>query len=427
MTKRIVAIILILAVSSVAWMFLGGTTSGRTYNQNSKLYGKVEGLWGTIHEQQAPNVFYVQKTQKKVENDKGKIETLTETSTNNVTLDSSSVNVDFDLTHRKKGLLWYDTYKVDFSAAYKVKNPLTHAETFTINFAFPSQNAIFDNFRFSINGKPVEVNDFSQKVLAIPVVLEAGEEGVIEVGYVSQGLDKWFYKFGEGVNRVQQFSLNMTTNFKDIDFPANSISPTSKEKTASGWKLSWQYKNLISGFQIGMDMPEKLNPGPLASQMSFFAPVSLVFFFFVIFMISVIKDIKIHPMNYIFLAASFFAFHLLFSYIVDHLDIYIAFFVSTAVSMFLAISYMRLVVGARFAAVEVGLSQFIFLILFSFAHFFEGYTGLTITIGAILTLGVMMRLTAKINWAEKFEEMTSSSKIVYLNPNIKTGASEESL
>jgi inner membrane protein involved in colicin E2 resistance len=150
-------------------------------------------------------------------------------------------------------------------------------------------------------------------------------------------------------------------------------------------------------------MPNKLNPGPVASQISFFAPVSLLFFFFVVFMISTIKNINVHPMNYVFLAAAFFAFHLLFSYTVDHINIVLAFVISSMVSMFLVVSYMRIVVGARFAAVEVGLSQFIFLVLFSLAHFFEGYTGLTVTIGAILTLGVMMQLTAKINWEEKFK------------------------
>ncbi|MEK9179759.1 MAG: inner membrane CreD family protein [Patescibacteria group bacterium] len=248
------------------------------------------------------------------------------------------------------------------------------------------------------------------KSITVPVTLAKDQEIEIEIGYVSQGLDKWFYKFGDSVSSVKNFSLNMATDFRNIDFPENTISPSTKEKTATGWKLNWNFKNLISGFHIGMDMPNKLNPGPLASRISFFAPVSLIFFFFVVFMISVIKDIKIHPMNYFFIAAAFFAFHLLFSYTVDHLDIYLAFLISSVVSMFLVISYMRIVVGARFAAIEVGISQFIFLILFSLAHFFEGYTGLTVTVGGIFTLGVMMRLTAKINWEEKFKSSRETSR-----------------
>jgi hypothetical protein len=37
------------------------------------------------------------------------------------------------------------------------------------------------------------------------------------------------------------------------------------------------------------------------------------------------------------------------------------------------------------------------------AHFLEGYTGLTITIGAIITLGVVMQMTARIDWEAIFK------------------------
>ena len=43
-----------------------------------------------------------------------------------------------------------------------------------------------------------------------------------------------------------------------------------------------------------------------------------------------------------------------------------------------------------------------FLVLFSYAFFFEGYTGLTVTVGAIVTLFVLMQLTARVDWARVF-------------------------
>ena len=39
-----------------------------------------------------------------------------------------------------------------------------------------------------------------------------------------------------------------------------------------------------------MVMPEKLQPGPLAGQISYFAPVSLLFFFFLIFIITTLRE-----------------------------------------------------------------------------------------------------------------------------------------
>jgi inner membrane protein involved in colicin E2 resistance len=148
-------------------------------------------------------------------------------------------------------------------------------------------------------------------------------------------------------------------------------------------------------------MPQKLQPGPLAGRISFFAPVSLFFFFFLIFILSTLRGIDLHPMNYFFLACAFFAFHLLMAYLVDHVSIHVAFAAASLVSIALVVSYLRLVVNARFAVVDAGLAQLIYLVLFSYAFFFEGFTGLAVTIGAIVTLFVVMQMTGRIRWDEK--------------------------
>jgi hypothetical protein len=56
----------------------------------------------------------------------------------------------------------------------------------------------------------------------------------------------------------------------------------------------------------------------------------------------------------------------------------------------------------QFAVREAAIAQFIYLVLFSYAFFFQGITGLSITIGAILTLFVVMQMTGRIRWSEKF-------------------------
>jgi hypothetical protein len=101
-------------------------------------------------------------------------------------------------------------------------------------------------------------------------------------------------------------------------------------------------------------------------------------------------------MNYFFLATAFFSFHLLLAYLVDHISIHVAFLVSAAVSLFLVVSYLRLVVGTRFAAIEAGAAQLIYLVLFSYAFFLKGFTGLAITIGSIATLFVVMQMTGRV-------------------------------
>jgi inner membrane protein involved in colicin E2 resistance len=137
---------------------------------------------------------------------------------------------------------------------------------------------------------------------------------------------------------------------------------------------------------------------------TFFAPVSLLFFLAVMVMVGATSGPSLHPMHYWFIAAAFFAFHLLLAYLVDHVSVHVAFAVAAAVSLALVVSYLRVVTGMRDALLKAGAAQLIFLVLFSYAFFFEGFTGLSITIGAILTLFVLMQMTARVSWDDVFIE-----------------------
>ena len=57
-------------------------------------------------------------------------------------------------------------------------------------------------------------------------------------------------------------------------------------------------------------------------------------------------------------------------------------------------SYLRVVIGPTFAFREAAGAQFVYLVLFSYAFFLEGFTGLAVTIGAIITLFLVMQMTS---------------------------------
>ena len=266
---------------------------------------------------------------------------------------------------------------------------------------FPAQKAIYDGLQMEVNERTVALTTDDQGTVG-RATMGPGESASLHVAYRSQGLDCWRYQLGDGVAQARDFMLTMQTNFRDIDFADDTLSPTSKQPISGGWQLTWQYSNLVSGFQIGMTMPAKLQPGPLAGEISYAAPVSLFFFFFLMFIITALRKIDLHPMNYFFLATAFFAFHLLLSYLVDHISIHAAMVLASVVSVTLVVSYLRLVVGLRFAALEAGTAQLIYLVLFSYAFFWKGFTGLAITIIAIITLFVVMQVTGRIRWSERF-------------------------
>ena len=114
------------------------------------------------------------------------------------------------------------------------------------------------------------------------------------------------------------------------------------------------------------------------------------------------RSVNLHPMNYFFLACGCFAFQLLFAYLVDLIPLPVAFCISAAVSLILVSGYLSLATGRAFARIAA-IAQFAYMVLFSYSFFFDGLTGLTITIGAIATLALLMVTTARgSTGAEKF-------------------------
>jgi hypothetical protein len=391
--KRLIAISVIFGGAAVSWMILGQTLVGRTSESDTTQREKLTSLWGSSQTQAAPRIFARTMVSRK--------ERLIF-----VPIRSSRVNVNLDLEQQRKGLLWYNLYAVRFSGRYVVRNdsPSPHL---MLQLPLPSSGGSYIDLAYRIGGRAID-NATALNTDRVEFDLDPGRTTTIDVGYRSRGMDSWIYCFktdqsgGTGVESVRDFAMTMTTNFAAIDFPAQTLPPTTEVRSGDGWRLEWSYKSLVTSDGIGMVVPFPLQPGPLAERITFWAPIALLFYFFVMLLITTLRGIDLHPVNYFFLAAAFFAFHLLLAYLVDRVALELAFAICSAVSLFLTVTYLRLVVGLRFAAVESGLAQFIYLILFSYALFNEGWSGLTITIGAVTTLFVAMQLTGRIRWGERF-------------------------
>src|SRR5688572_27249094 len=231
MTKRIIAIAFIFVCASVAWAILGATIFARTYDSAAISDNRVTSTWGAPQNQAPPIASFkesVSRNEEITENGKTIVKTFYGEVTTLLPLESSSVNVALDLEHRQKGLLWYSTYKVGFAGIYGFRN--TSDKERTVNFVlnFPTSKAIYDDLVFTVDGTPVPVSN-EQNAAIGSVKLAAGQVASLAVGYRSQGLDEWRYSFGsKDVAQVKDFTLKMKTNFKDIDFPDNTLSPSEK-------------------------------------------------------------------------------------------------------------------------------------------------------------------------------------------------------
>ena len=376
--KRLFAVGFIFVMTVIAWMILGTSLSMRSRLKDPGAE-KVAELWGGAHTQKTPTIMA------------GSTRAAHEPA-------SSRIDVDLRLEYRRVGLLWYPVYNVVFDGVYEIRNAGDKSVTYTVVFTPPAKTVNLDEFAFgAVDGPSVSSDDANELRLAV----EPGAGRKFRLHYVSRGMDCWGYDFGKGQINVSDFELAAHTDFRNIDF--KTTSPSRKSETADGWDLTWKYiDSQRSNARITIEMPPRQHPGELAGRISFFAPVSLLFFLTVMVVICVMKDVQIHPMNYFFVSAAFFAFHLLLAYLVDHITIHSAFLISAAVSVLLVVTYLRLVTGARFALLYAGTAQLVFLIGFSYAFFFKGFAGLTVTIGAIVTLFVLGQVTGRVKWGELF-------------------------
>jgi len=410
--KRLPQILLIWLGCTFAWTVLGTSLVARTGESSSALLKEVHLLWGRPLAQSRPAAHYLEPRRRveQVEREtaSGRTQTVTEEREVlcpvDVPLTASGLTVRLDLTHRRKGLLWFPTYAVDFAARYTFTNPTPGAREVSLCFPLAGENTIYDAFT---------VADAEGRALAAAVSGDSarwsarfgpGERRTYAIRYRSRGTSTWTYRPTDGSGQVEDFTLDLAANAANVDFIPGSISPTRQQRTAAGWSGTWRFERLVASAPIGLVLPERLNPGPLASRITFFAPVGLLFFFFVVAIVATARRVALHPMHYFFIGCAFFAFHLLFAYLVDHLPIPPSFAIASATSILLVVTYARLFTGWGFAVRTLGAAQAVFLVLFSFTFFWEGYTGLAITVGAVVTLFVMMQYTGRLDWSRVGQE-----------------------
>lgn len=381
---HLITIIAIFICTTLAWWVLGGVITSRTSHVSYQTGDSVSGRWGPPLIQKHPSARYISSNGSKVSLQPAK----------------SDVKVQLAYQPVKMGLLWHRTYGVTFEGHYTFTNTTAITQTLEIDVELPSGNTLLDKVNFTLGtGEKARrsVAAPEQGVITDSILLTPGESIPVTVSYECRGMDHWRYAFADA-SRIRDFTLTMNTDFTDVNFPISS--PTERKETTDGMQLIWKYEDAISAPGIGMEMPRELNAGPVAAQISFYAPLSLLLFFGVIIITVLSRGISLHPVNYFFLAAGFFAFPLLFSYMLDVVPVHLSFVIAAGTSLLLVCGYLRAAAGAFLFRVAI-VAQAAYMVLFSYSFFFKGLTGLTLTIGGIVTLGVLMALTAKVDWSQK--------------------------
>jgi hypothetical protein len=148
MSRTIAGIAFVYLMATLGWVFLGSTIVSRTEDQQSTLKKEVGQLWGEPLTQYAPSSeLNVERT---VETETWDAALKKKSIAKSIAVDKfsipitqSDVRLDFHLDQRQKGLIWYSTYGVGFSADYIFQNILDKSGEMVLRF------------RLSVAGRPL--------------------------------------------------------------------------------------------------------------------------------------------------------------------------------------------------------------------------------------------------------------------------------
>ncbi len=385
------AIAFILACATVGWFILAFAMEVRSEHAGRETGDQVSGVWGPPLSQNHPRAWFDTPNAPN-----GRAE---------LPPSSSDVEITLNYEPKRRGLVWHRTYSLGVSASHVFTNPTPVPQTVYINYPLPEVPGGLEGFQCLLDDEEENAAKGltpGESGVVRAVTLPAMGSARLRVRYETRGTESWRYHFPDR-RRVTDFRLTMKLNFNEINFPVGTSSPREENRrlTAAPYSLVWDYGDILSAPDIGMDMPKRLNSGPVAARIAFFAPVSLLFFVTVLTLVAGVRRLPLHPMHVFFVAAGFFAFHLLFAYLSDLVPIQAAFAVASAVSLALVCGYLSAVCGRKMLAVALP-AQLLYLTVFSGSFFFDGLTGITITLLAILTLALLMAFTARTDWRQVF-------------------------
>ena len=163
MVKRIVAIGFIWLCTAIAWAILGSTIFYRTYSSDTQqLKARVASSWGTSQEQTPPTAGYEIVSHRQVPGTKDGVPVVHDVEEKtwcSLPIEKSRVNSALWLDYRRKGLLWYSTYQVDFSGAYNFTNPSDQPQQVTFKLKLPAEQAVYDNLSLAVNDVPLAITN----------------------------------------------------------------------------------------------------------------------------------------------------------------------------------------------------------------------------------------------------------------------------
>lgn len=388
---------------SIAAIAIGIRIESRHQDSYTKNMASVRQIWGGNLEQSPPSLTYETMGTREYENKTtGAIQVQKTTVEEQIGFESQALDIKLIQNIRKKGLLIFPGFNLEFSANYIFSNPTEKVSKLFFRMRLPTGAGNVNNIEVTLDGKPYTGDTNFVDGIDWSGTMNPKETHTISIKYKSQGTRYFQYSLGGQQSEVKKLRASLWTNYEIYKIPDGSMVPAKQDSESGNSLLVWEGENLVTGQNIALELDVKGNYGEVASKLFLYSPFSLFLFVASILLFSAAKEISLHPMHYLFIIASFFVFYLLGSYLMSYIEVIYGIFLSLFVSSGILIYYSSLIGKGKTFLNSILVSVVIFQWFFSIAFFFPEHTGLLITLASIAAFVLLLKYTAETDWENKF-------------------------
>jgi len=418
---RITLIIPVVIFFTIIWLVLGAKMDFKTKQVSLKAQDSLVGNWGSSITQEPPSLVKLTEGEEFVAQPTSPPppdvweEEQAEYSTEQVTppatqlkpqgeavpFSKENITVNIDADYRKKGLITFNTYSVEFGGEYSAVNDTDQVQRWHFSFPLSQTAAMLYDLSFTVNGEQATDDDLSDGFDWEGEVAN-GEQLSFSIEYSARGIDSWLYSLA-GRSLHNEITLDMTVNQTKNDIPDTSLSPVEVKPTEDGERLLWTFQNLMSDKSIGINIPKAENHFLTVRNLTYWMFLPFLLYVTALTLMLIAKKKELHPLHYLFLGGAFVSFSLLLAYILPYWGLWITFAIAVVASIAMTLTYLARLTSTRFAVWDGGKYLYLFLVGFPISFFTE-YRGIVLVLIGVVALILLMQDTVQHRWGGNKKE-----------------------
>ncbi|MFH1150418.1 MAG: hypothetical protein V1748_08080 [Actinomycetota bacterium] len=371
--KSVVVTVLVLVALAAGWLVMARQIHERTGRAVTEGRAAAAEIWGASVSQESPLVSMAGNPQ------------------GTLPLSSASGKVDLTMDYRKRGLVYLTGFRATFDVNYAFRNSTAATVPVDFHLPLPAGGELFTALDLKGTIPGAETSYFDASGIHWSGVLGPGQVKTLEAIYETRGLDNYVYHLPRS-QALEVFDLTVTVDRGgNIDYPLSTTAPTSKTTLGKKTTMTWDFNNVISGFDVGVTLPEHPDYAKDLVRLNLLGPALLIGMLALLWLMLYLKGWEPDLGSVCLTALAFFLVFPLASYLVSFMGIVPAYAIAASVGGAVILFFMTRTLGAGSLPVSI-LALALFLGVFPFAIMADRYTGLVITAGLFVLVVASMEL-----------------------------------